>query len=75
MPNQRVVITEFYTEIEAQIAQSMLGEFGIETYIIKDDAGGMYPFLQLTSGVKLVVDENLAEEALMILEKNESPEE
>ena len=53
--------------MEAQIAKTYLESEGIESFIVKDDLGGMQPSFQMTLGVKLVVsalDEKKAKEIL-----------
>ena len=40
------VIRTFANEAEAQIAQAVLDANGIDSNLIRDDAGGMMPWLQ-----------------------------
>lgn len=68
MANEWVVVKIFNTETEAAMAKGQLESEGIVAMIRKDDAGGMYPPLQTTSGVKLLVEEKDVEEAHRILE-------
>lgn len=65
--NEWVVIRVFNTETEAAMVKGHLESEGIAAMIKKDDAGGMYPPLQTTGGVKLLVDEKDVEEAHRIL--------
>lgn len=55
MPDQFVTIQSFTTEIEAEIVRGRLQSEGIDSFIVKDDCGGMYPQLRLTQGVLLKV--------------------
>jgi len=56
MSDQVVVLKTFNNEIEAAMAQQVLQEAGMTAFVSKDDAGGMEPQLQLTNGVRLVVN-------------------
>jgi nitrogen regulatory protein PII-like uncharacterized protein len=56
MSEQMVILRVFNNEIDAGMAQQVLQEAGMTAFVIKDDAGGMEPQLQLTTGVRLVVD-------------------
>jgi len=51
-----IVLKSFSHEIDAQVAASYLESQGIETLIKKDDAGGNYPQLQMSSGVQLLIN-------------------
>ena len=51
-----VVLETYHSRIEAEMAQGILEEEGIETVVMADDAGGTYPMLQFVRGVKLMVD-------------------
>ena len=68
MANNPVMIAEYSSELEAEMAKAQLEAEGISSWILKDDAGGMQPQLQYVEGVKLFVDEKNVEEALGILE-------
>jgi hypothetical protein len=50
-----VVLKTFDNEIDAGMAQQVLHGAGVSAFVFKDDAGGMEPHLQLTTGVRLVV--------------------
>jgi hypothetical protein len=63
-----VTIKVFQTKMEAEIAKSFLASNSIESYILTDDVGSMYPSTQNVSGVKLYVkkkDMQKANEMLM----------
>ena len=68
MSNDVVTIRIFSKEIEAIMAQQVLEESDLESFVLKDDAGGMEPHLQRTSGVRLVVSRADAERASEILQ-------
>jgi hypothetical protein len=67
MKEKQVVVGEYENEIDAEIAQGHLASLGITASIIKDDVGGMFPSLQNTDGVQLVVAEIQEEAAKKIL--------
>lgn len=52
--SEPVVIRQFMTAIEAEIARGALQAAGIEAVVSADDAGGMRPHLQM-GGVALLV--------------------
>ncbi len=69
MSGKKVVVAEFENELEAEIAIGHLEAAGIKASLIKDDAGGMFPSLQQTEGVQVVVNEDRMEEALGVLKE------
>jgi hypothetical protein len=71
MSEEIVTIKIFSDEMEAAMAVQLLGEAGINGFVFKDDAGGMEPHLQRTSGVRLVVNRADADRALQILQSVE----
>ena len=68
MSDEVVVLKVFSSEIEAEMARQVLQDGGVNAFIFKDDAGGMEPHLQRTSGVRLLVNRVDAETAQQILE-------
>ncbi len=74
MIQRQVVIESFENEIDAEIAKARLEAENIEASIVKDDAGGMFPSLQQTSGVQLLVPEGNADRAREILRDDLLPE-
>ena len=67
MSDDFIVIRVFNNEIESAMAQQMLEEAGVKSFVFKDDVGGMEPQLQLVGGVRLIVnvaDVQRAEDAL-----------
>jgi len=62
-----VVVENFTTRMEAEMAAGVLDAEGIYTLVSADDAGGTYPPLQYLRGVRLMVlpeDERRAREIL-----------
>jgi hypothetical protein len=68
MSNDAVVIKMYSNEIEAAMAQQLLDKSGVRALTLKDDAGGMEPHLQRTTGVRLVINREDAKRACEILE-------
>jgi len=67
MPDELVNIKTFSNEMDASMAQQILEQSEISSFVSADDAGGMEPQLQLSMGVRLVVNRADAERALEIL--------
>ena len=68
MTEQEPVCVGMYpTETLAELARMRLEANGIESYIATDDCGGMLPFFQAVTGVRLTVRESDAESASRIL--------
>ena len=72
MSDEIVVLRVFDNEVEAQMAQQMLRDAGVATFIFKDDGGGMEPHLPRTNGVRLVLNSDDAVRAQDILQALES---
>lgn len=69
MPSEsHFVIRTFSGEAEAYIAQAALEATGIASSLLRDDAGGMMPWLQWLHPIRLVVSEEDSIEALEILD-------
>ncbi len=71
MSNESVVIATYTNGPEAEAARARLVALGIAAEIQRDDVGGMYPQLDLTEGIRLVVnaeDEARARETLADLQ-------
>jgi hypothetical protein len=66
-----VVVGNYPTRSDAELAQTALAAAGIPSVIDSDDAGGAYPF-DLSGGARLLVDEADAEQAAAILAPPES---
>ena len=68
MSEEVFVLRVFNNEVEAEMAKALLQEAGVRSFVLKDDVGGMEPQLQLSGGVRLVVNRADAEHADQILE-------
>ncbi len=71
MPDSKdelVVIRTFPDAIAAHIAQAALDANDIQSIIVGDDAGGAYPALTFSNGVRLAVKHSEAMGALRLLE-------
>jgi hypothetical protein len=71
MSDEIAVLRVFDNEVEARMAQQLLRDAGVTSFIFKDDGGGMEPHLQRTNGVRLVlqsVDADRAQDILQALE-------
>lgn len=64
------VIRTFANEVEAYVAQAVLDANGIDSELIRDDAGGMMPWLQWLHPIKLMV---LAADSAAAVEILDSP--
>ncbi|MDQ3674317.1 MAG: DUF2007 domain-containing protein [Gemmatimonadota bacterium] len=62
------VIRTFANEVEAYVAQAVLDANGIDSHLIRDDAGGMMPWLQWLHPIRLVVLEADSAAAIEILD-------
>jgi hypothetical protein len=62
-----VVVATYNTTTEAEMARGRLESAGIMAVLHSDDAGGMYPQLDLVEGVALLVDPADLESAQDIL--------
>jgi hypothetical protein len=66
--SEEQIIKIFNNETDAEIARQLLQAAGVKAFAFKDDAGGMEPHLQLTGGVRLVVNSADADRAHQILQ-------
>ena len=64
------VLRTFANELEAQLAQAVLDAHGIPSAVVRDDAGGAMPWLQLLHPVRLIVRGEDAEEAARLLDED-----
>ncbi len=62
------VIRTFTNEVQAQIAQAVLDANGIDSGLIRDDAGGMMPWLAQLHPIRLVVSEEDSATAVDLLD-------
>jgi len=71
MPDRSPVsVAECTSEAEAAITMAVLGSYGIEAVVSRDDAGGMQPGLSFVHGVKVLVAAEDAAEARRVLAEN-----
>ena len=70
MDQDVVVIEIFPSSTHARVAAGVLQAAGIPAAVSADDAGGWYPMLQETMGVRLLVPAHLAEEARRVLRES-----
>ena len=69
-----VVVRTYTTQQSADMAVLELASCGIEADLVTDNAGGAYPFLDLTNGVAVVVEKQQEAEAKRILEQMSTAE-
>lgn len=72
MSDEIAVLRVFDNEVDAKMAQQLLRDSGVMSFIFKDDGGGMEPHLQRTNGVRLLLNSDDAERAQDILQALES---
>lgn len=71
MPDQSPVsVAECPTEAEAALIKAVLGSYGIDAVVSRDDAGRMQPSLSYIHGVKVLVAAEDAAEARRVLAEN-----
>lgn len=64
-----ICIKNYNNRVEAELAKSFLEDSDIEATVSTDDCGGWYPHLLFgTGGARLLVKEEDAKKALIILE-------
>ena len=68
MPENAFVVRTYQNNIEAEFAQAVLDANGIACMLLKDNAGGMLPFLNVMHPVRLVVRQGDVDTALRILD-------
>ena len=71
MSGELVNIKTFSNEMDASMAQQILEQSDISSFVSADDAGGMEPQLQRSMGVRLVVNRSDAEPSLKLLNDSE----
>ncbi|HEO65742.1 MAG TPA: DUF2007 domain-containing protein [Spirochaetes bacterium] len=72
MSSKLIVLATFTNEINAEIVRAKLEANGINSFVFKDDCGGMEPQLQLILGVQVLVDSEDIEKAKKLLRKVKS---
>ena len=71
MSNSLTTLNTYSSEIEALMDQSKLEASGIDSFVFKDDLGGMRPHLQTSLGVELKVRNKDYDIALKIIGGND----
>lgn len=61
------IVRIFGNDMDAQLARTKLESEGIQAFVASDDCGGTEPFLQLTNGVRLMVNEKDFDRSTQIL--------
>ena len=68
-----ILLHNFNSRLDAELAQSLLASEGIETLIQADDMGGYRPYLSLISGANLMLlDHTKLEDAVELLKSFKS---
>lgn len=67
------IIEVFSSRIEAELARGYLENMGIETQIVADDAGQLYPSLGLVRGIKLLTRSEFVSKAKELLDEKTIP--
>ncbi|MFI5235578.1 MAG: putative signal transducing protein [Gemmatimonadales bacterium] len=63
-----ITLQKYPTEIEAEVDRAVLEANGIRALVVRDNAGGMLPSLNLLASVRLVVDDADVDDARKVLE-------
>jgi len=68
MASGNYVIRTFPSTVEAELAQAALRAHGIASALLRDDAGGMMPWLHVLHPVRLVVRAEDVADAVRVLD-------
>jgi hypothetical protein len=68
MPEHAFVVKTYPNSVEAEFARSVLDANGIVSMLLKDNAGGMLPFLDVLHPVRLVVRQGDVDTAVRLLD-------
>ena len=68
MPENAFVVRTFQNSVEAEFAQAVLDANGIACMLLKDNAAGMLPFLDVMHPVRLVVRQGDVDTAVRLLD-------
>ncbi len=68
MPENAFVVRTFQNSIEAEFARAVLDANGIASMLLRDNAGGMLPFLDVMHPVRLVVRQMDVDTAVRLLD-------
>lgn len=69
-----VVVREYQLEHQAELARVVLEASDIQAVVLRDNAGGMLPVLQIAFPIRVAVPAHQAAEALEILDESEADE-
>ncbi len=70
-----VAVATFVNEVEADLASATLAAAGIESFLKREDVGGMLPALQESRGIQVLVAAEQADEARTILSEQAETQE
>ncbi|MGV3710418.1 MAG: hypothetical protein ACO1Q7_16420 [Gemmatimonas sp.] len=73
MTEEMMIIREYASEMEAIVAQNVLEANNIPSTILRDNAGGMLPVLQVIYPVRIAVRPTDADLALSLLDSDVVP--
>ncbi|MGB7211347.1 MAG: hypothetical protein WBC97_01860 [Gemmatimonadales bacterium] len=62
-----ITVRTYPTEVEAEVDRAVLAANGIRALVVRDNAGGMLPSLNLLMAVRLVVDNEHGAQARVVL--------
>ncbi|MBX3134173.1 MAG: DUF2007 domain-containing protein [Gemmatimonadaceae bacterium] len=68
MPENAFVVRTYQNSIEAEFAQAVLDANSIPSMLLKDNASGMLPFLNVLHPVRLVVRQGDVDTAVRLLD-------
>lgn len=68
MPEHAFVVRSFPNSVEAEFARAVLESNGIESMLLRDNAAGMLPFLDVLHPVRLVVRRTDVDTAVRLLD-------
>ncbi len=68
MPENAFVVRTFHNSVEAEFARAVLDANGIASMVLKDNASGMLPFLDVMHPVRLVVRQMDVDTAVRLLD-------
>jgi hypothetical protein len=68
--DRQVAIRAFPTRTEAELVHGLLLSAGISSWVLTDDAGGVYPF-QLSDGARVMIREGDRQRAERVLATSE----
>ena len=71
MKSHLFTIRRYFSETPAELARMVLEGSGVDARVSADDCGGMQPFLQASTGVRLIVRSEDMERAEEILKHSE----